>query len=167
MLTIKKSTALLFVLALTCITSLLVVSCNNNPPGSVLIEIPKDNSGLDTINHFIPENQIKEYKAAFKTQRDSLTIIYPSLLVPESEAFNKRALLSLLKAPDCVGIRIYHGVKTGRKNEIRLVLVGVDSKGQDILIDKGSVLAAKITDEVGGEENGQCPNCAASGPGNN
>ena len=72
MLTIKKPIAVFLFLAVTCISSLFIVSCNNNPPGSVVIEIPKDNSGLDSINHFIPEGLIKEYRASFRVQSDRL-----------------------------------------------------------------------------------------------
>ncbi|MEP6746923.1 MAG: hypothetical protein ABJB86_04325 [Bacteroidota bacterium] len=156
---------LLLLLAVTCIASGLIVSCNNaNPPGSVVIEIPKDNSGLDTIHHFIPEALEKEYLSAFKAQQDSFNVKNPSLLIPVAEAFNKPALLSLLKAKDCVGLRIYHGIKKGGrgvKDEIRLVIVGVDSKGNDILIDSGSVLTTKITSDQVAVERGQCPTCQA------
>jgi len=163
MATIKQFSRPTGFLLLATFALLLTTSCNNNgAPGknSVVIEIPEDHSGLDKIDHFIPEEKIKQYQADFKIDVDSLAKYYPSLLLPEAEAFNKRAILSLLKAPDCVGIRVYHGVKKGgRRDEVRVILVGVDSNGKDILISKGSVLVARITQDGGGIETGQCPTC--------
>jgi hypothetical protein len=163
MLTIKKSTTLFLALAITCIASLLVVSCDRGK--KITIDIPKDNSGLDLIHHFISEKDIEVYKSAFTTQKDSLSRAYPSLFFPVSEAFNKKGILSLLKAPDCVGIRIYYGVKpggqNGEKNELRQIIVGVDSNGKDILIDESSIIA-QAGGNSGGLESGQCPSCQTS-----
>lgn len=168
MLTIKKSNFLLILLAAIGLTTLLVVSCNRKVTGvsgrgPVLIDIPKDNSGLDKIDHFIDSSSIQTLKLNFARQQRRFEQL--GIHVPVSEAFNKRALLSLLKANDCVGIRIYQGAKTARNNaersELRLVLVAVDSKGNEILISRNSVLSAKIVDEVGGMESGQCPSCLA------
>lgn len=148
-------------LTITCFAGLLFTSCNDDKKNvkSVVIEIPKDNSGLDTIDHFITDATIAAYKKEFQIQRDSLSRLIPSFSLPVAEAFNKRSILSLLQAPDCVGLRIYHGVKTGKTNELRVIIVGVNSKGNDILIDQGSVIAAKLTDNTGGLETGQCPSC--------
>lgn len=164
MLTIKKSSFLLLLLAVIGFTGLFVASCHNGigkGPGAnqVLITIPEDRSGLDKIDHFFKEDSINLYKSLFLRQQGKFEQV--GVHVPVSEAFNKRALLSLLKADDCVGIRIYQGAKNtaSGKTELRLVLVGVDSKGNDILIDKSSVLAAKVTADLGGLEQGQCPTC--------
>ena len=148
-------------LAITCFAGLFFTSCNDDKKNvkSVVIEIPKDNSGLDSIDHFISDETITAYKKDFQNQRDSLKRILPGFSLPVAEAFNKRSILSLLQAPDCVGIRIYHGVKTGKTKELRAIIVGVDSKGNDILIDRSSVIAAKLTSNNGGLEYGQCPTC--------
>jgi hypothetical protein len=160
---ISKPAAISVTLAMVFAAILLFASCNNhndNPKGSVVIPVPDDTSALAKINHFIPEDQIKQYRAAFRTQNDSLRLKFPSLLLPDAEAFNKPALLQILKDPRCVGIRIYHGVKTGgNRNEVRVILVGVDSQGNDILISGGSPVAADVTDTKGGDEHGQCPTC--------
>ena len=165
MLIIKKSNFILLLLAVAALSSLFVVSCHNGIPkgpgaNQVLITIPEDHSGLDKINHFITDDSIKYLRSNFDRQAEKFSSI--KVHVPNSEAFNKRALLSLLKADDCVGIRIYQGAKISSKTgqaELRLVLVGVDSKGNDILIDRTSVLAAKVMSDEGGLEQGQCPNC--------
>jgi hypothetical protein len=162
---IKKSNLLLLLLAVAAVSSLLVVSCHNklgqgNDKNRVVIEIPADKSGLDKIDHFINARDIEVYKSIFRGQAEKFNRV--NIHVPEAEAFNKRALLSLLKANDCVGIRIYQGAKIGKdgqKAELRLVLVGVDSNGKDILIDRSSALTAQFNAELGGEENGQCPSC--------
>ena len=165
MLTIKKSNFLLLLLAVILSTSLFIASCHNGigkglGANQVLINIPEDRSGLDKIDHFFNEDSVNLFKANFLRLQGKFEQV--GVHVPVSEAFNKRALLSLLKADDCVGIRIYQGAKTSARSgrsELRLVLVGVNSKGNDILIDKSSVLAAKVTAEMGGLEQGQCPNC--------
>ena len=157
----------LLILCIACISSLLIVSCN--PITRVSIPVPNDTSALAKIDHFIPEAKIKEYRAAFRYQVDSMAARFPSLLIPDAEAFNKPALIQILKDPRCVGIRIYHGVKIGQgtaKNEIRVILVGVDSQGKDILVEGGSPLATDITQTSGGEENGQCPSCQTQPNGN-
>jgi hypothetical protein len=156
----SKSPLLLTALAVLGLGLTLFITSCGTPEGSVLIPIPKDSSALSKIDHFISEGQIKEYRAAFATENDSLQRAYPSLLLPASEAFNKPAILAILKDPRCVGIRIYHGVKKGgKRNEVRQIIVGVDSEGKDILITKGSALAAQADGTQGGVENGQCPTC--------
>ncbi len=156
----KNTLAFFILLAVTAFSSLVIVSCNNSAnKNQVLIDIPADSSGLDKINHFIDESTIAKYKEAFRSQRDSVARMLPLLMIPGSEAFNKRAILSLLKPGNCVGIRIYYGLKPGRKNEFRLILVGVDATGKDILISQDAILSAKLSQTMGGIENGQCPDC--------
>jgi len=158
------ATAVFFFIAIA--GTLLVVSCNN-PADGVFIPVPKDSSALSKIDHFIPESRIKEYRSAFAAENDSLRIKFPSLLLPDAEAFNKPALIEILKDPRTVGIRIYHGVKRGGKqNEVRVIIVGVDAQGKDVLINKGSAVAAQANSEPGGEEQGQCPTCQTGGNNN-
>jgi len=157
----SKAPLLLTTLAVLGLSLLLLLpSCTGVPEGSVIIPVPKDSSALSKIDHFLSEGQIKEYRAAFASENDSLQRAYPSLLLPDAEAFNKPAILQILKDPRCVGIRIYHGVKKGgKRNEVRQIIVGVDSQGKDILITQGSALAAQANGTEGGVENGQCPTC--------
>lgn len=148
------SAAIAFVMA--CIVVLVVTSCNNTPPDGVLIPVPKDSSALAKIDHHISGALIKEFRRSFNTERDSLKIKYPDLFITESEGFNKPALLELLKDPKCVGLRIYYGVTKGaRQKELRMIIVGTDSQGKDLLIEKSAV-AADVTQEGTGLEYGQC-----------
>ena len=161
MVKIKKSisAAVISMTALFSI-SLLFFSCGHIV--GVTIPVPKDTSALGKIDHFIPLDQLEALKKDFLQQQDSVSRGVPGLYIPVSEAFNKAALLELLKDTNNVGIRIYYGVKKGdNRNEFRLILVGVDQQGKDLYITKGSALATKIGgDTKGGLEFGQCnPPC--------
>ncbi|RYG43007.1 MAG: hypothetical protein EOO01_22045, partial [Chitinophagaceae bacterium] len=89
----KKSLPSMGSLALLSLLTFLVISCGHENEGGVRIPLPKDTSDLAEINHFIPEGQINTFKAAFRSQRDSLARAFPGLYFPLSETFNKQALL--------------------------------------------------------------------------
>ncbi|WP_462249750.1 hypothetical protein [Ferruginibacter sp.] len=155
-----------------------MTSCNNDS-GGVVIQVPNDTSALGKINHFIPLAQIKAYEAAFASERDSLLKFRPGFSIPLSEAFNKQSIIELLQIPDCVGIRILYGIKkNGDSSSVRLVLVGVNSKGENLYLSEQKPgrttnetatadsagrqmkTAESSDEEVGGEEHGQCnPPC--------
>ena len=157
----QKSTWVLIIL--TGILS----SCDHKTGGEgEFIPVPKDTSSLAKINHFIPVRDIEAFKAAFSGQRDSLSRVYPNLVIPYAETFNKQAILNILRDSGNVGLRIYYGVKTGdNRNELRLILVGVNSEGKDLYYSNGGEqgkLSAKLPPppEDGGAEYGQCtPPC--------
>jgi hypothetical protein len=161
MVKIKKSiSTAVFVLTALVSVSLLFFSCQQT--AGVPIPLPKDTSALGRINHFIPLDQLETLKKDFLPQQESISKNVPGLYIPVSEAFNKAALLDLLKDSANVGIRIYYGVKKGdNRNEFRMILVGVDQRGNDLYLTKGSALATKIGgDTRGGLEFGQCnPPC--------
>jgi hypothetical protein len=168
MLIIKKPIiSFLSLFSAICAAGLLISSCTNtgttggkDGDSTVCVPNPKDSSALAKIDHYIPIGEIKEYKAAFTSANDSLKRSFPSLLVPDAEAYNKAAILEILKDPRSVGIRIYHGVKTGGKiDELRLIIVGVDAQGKDLYITRGSAAAAQASGGEGGAEHGQCPTC--------
>lgn len=165
MVKIKKAGFLATLLVGTAISSLLVISCNNNGnnPKEARIPLPVDTSALGKIDHFISMDQMDEFKKDFMIQKDSLSYKQPDLFVPASEAFNKNALLEILKNPECVGIRIYYGVKKGdKRNEFRLMLVGVNGESKDLYISKSAAGGVgKINGgNMGGLEFGQCnPPC--------
>jgi hypothetical protein len=141
--------------------SLSLVACAHSGDG-VWIPMPKDTSALGKINHFIPKGDIEKFRAQYGPARDSMARHMPSLYMPMSEAFNKPMLIDLLKDSNCVGIRIYYGLKAGGKSgQLRLMLVGVDSQGHDLYYQKGSGAAAQADNMgFGGGEYGQCnPPC--------
>ncbi|NML19627.1 hypothetical protein HHL16_02020 [Pseudoflavitalea sp. G-6-1-2] len=157
-----KKASLLSLLGITC-TMFILNSCTSAPKeDGVWIPLPKDTSALGRINHFIPLDQIKKFRSSFTADRDSINIKSPGTFIPNSEAFNKKILVEILKDPKCVGIRVYYGVlNTGNRDEFRLMLVGVDEQGKDLYINRKSELATQAGDGgFGGGEYGQCdPPC--------
>jgi hypothetical protein len=157
----KLSAFLTILLSGALFASIFMMSCNGSPgtEGGVFIPVPKDTSALGKIDHLIPREQIESFKKAYQGERDSLTRKDPNLFIPVDEAFNKQALIDLLKDPKNVGLRIYYGVKAGKRKEFRLIIVGVDEQGNDLYFTKGSKAAAKLTQGEYGLEYGQCPPC--------
>ncbi len=69
-----------------------------------------------------------------------------------------------MKDPRCIGIRVYYGATafgSNGKQDLRLILVGVDKLGNDLFVKRGSAIAAQAGDDgEGGFEYGQCaPPC--------
>lgn len=145
--------------------ALLIGSCNDQPPGKdlVCISVPNDTSALGRKNHFIPVMSIDIYKKDFDTTRVNLTRAFPDLMLPNSETFNKASIVEFFKNPKVVGLKFYYGVKpdSAKKKSLRMMIVGVDSAGNNVYIKgKRSALAAQVDDEDGGVEYGQCsPPC--------
>lgn len=146
---------------------LLISSCTPQDKGGIHIPVPKDTSALGKIDHFIPVEQINSFRSGFSAQRDTLARQYPGLYFPLSETFNKQALLDLLQDSTNVGVRIYYGIKPGsNRNEVRLMMVGVNSAGKDLFYEKGGTGGGKVAAQLpgsgkaGGLEYGQCdPPC--------
>ena len=144
---------------------LLTGSCNNEPPAKdqVCISVPVDTSDLGKKNHFIPVMSIDIFEKDFRATRDSLTKTYPDLFIPNSETFNKASIVEFFKLPQVVGLKFYYGIKPGpeKKKALRLMIVGVDSAGNNVYIKgKGNALAAQGGSDDGGLEYGQCtPPC--------
>jgi hypothetical protein len=151
--------------SLLLLSAIFFSSCHTGT--SVSIPNPNDTSALGKINHFIPIEQLEAFKKDFAVQRDSLGMIKNGLFIPISEAFNKKILLEILKDEKCVGMRMYYGVKRAdnksNRNEVRLILVGVDGQGNDLFITEGGLLSQAATQaggKLGGGEWGQCtPPC--------
>ncbi|MBO9634434.1 MAG: hypothetical protein J7578_15070 [Chitinophagaceae bacterium] len=148
----------------------LLSSCTGGPKEEgVWIPNPKDTSELSKRNHFITLDNIKTFLGDFAADRDSLKKLAPNIFIPNSETFNKKILLEILKDPNCVGLRIHHGIskdKSGRRDEFRLILTGVDKDGRDLYIDNGSAIATKAPPGGrGGAEYGQCDPPCLTGPG--
>jgi len=140
----------------------LFTACKSPQENGVWIPVPKDSSVLGRIDHFIPVADIETYKKNFGPQRDSVMSANPNLYIPMSEAFNKQALIDILKDSTCVGIRVYYGLKTGDKqNSFRLIIVGVNEQGKDLYFQKGSAIGADAGGgNLGGAEYGHClPPC--------
>lgn len=165
-----KATTWILLSAFVLTASVSLISCTGTPGDKVCIPTSEDSSALGKKEHFIPVDSINDLRKNFAEYRDTLAKRVPDLYFALSESFNKDHILRILKDPRNVGIRIYYGVlkdTTGKQqNEFRLVLVGVDEKGNDLFIKrpKGPRSAAKEGDagdeKLGGLEYGQCnPPC--------
>jgi hypothetical protein len=87
---------------------------------------------------------------------------HKDLYIPMSEAFNKQALIDILKDSTCVGIRVYYGLKADAgQHSFRLIIVGVNEQGKDLYFQKGSAVGADAGGgNLGGAEYGHClPPC--------
>jgi hypothetical protein len=159
--TFKKSIMTIPQLLVATLIVLAAGSCNDHGgEKGEWIPIPKDTSSLARIDHLIPVQTIDQYRKDYMVLRDTVARAIPNLFLPESEAFNKPQLLELLKNPKCVGIRIIYGLKPGKTNEMRCMIVGVDEQGQNLYIDRGSPAAAQTGNTGFGLEYGQChPPC--------
>lgn len=162
---LKKSLLTYPQLIIVFIGALLTGSCNNEPPvkDQVCISVPTDTSALGKKNHFIPVMSIDIFEKDFRATRDSLAKTYPDLFIPNSETFNKASIVEFFKLPQVVGLKFYYGIKPGpeKKKALRLMIVGVDSAGNNVYIKgKGNALAAQGGSDDGGLEYGQCtPPC--------
>lgn len=165
LITKKPTISLIALFSAICLSGFFAAGCTNTgttggTDSTVCVPNPKDSSALAKIDHYIPLSDIKSYRSAFTSTTDSLQRSFPSLLLPDAEAFNKAAILEILKDPRSVGIRIYHGIKKGgKRDELRVILVGVDAQGKDLYITRGSAVATQAGPGEGGAENGQCPTC--------
>ncbi|RYY31668.1 MAG: hypothetical protein EOO04_00165 [Chitinophagaceae bacterium] len=100
-------------------------------------------NSLAELNHFIDLDEARKLIGTFQemkyqlvnTRYDRMQKEYGVL--PTSEAFNQKSILSLLAQDDCVGIRIHYGVKLTEESGEQVpllvaVLVGVRSDGSNI-----------------------------------
>jgi hypothetical protein len=125
--------------------------------------------------HFITRDVAKALIERFAKSRDR--IINPELkdvhkkvgIIPFSEAFNEKAILRILAQRQCIGLRIFLGMK--ENFEVVFVIVGVDDKGRNMWDSSATVKAAEGKDNgtfEGGdgiaEEGQRCPPWPPSQP---
>jgi len=75
--------------------------------------------------------------------------------LPLCETFDRAAFDALLAQPGCAQVRIYLGMDDG--NEVKLVAVGVDEKGRDILPDLNKTADFGAESGVIVEDGKRCP----------
>jgi len=100
----------------------------------------------------------REGRLQLNRQLKDTAFLNKSFNLPIAEAFNRDAIAALLNQKGARGIRIYLG--EDKKGLIRLVLIAVDEKGNDIIGKNGRVM--KYAQDDGGDpfglESGQrCP----------
>jgi hypothetical protein len=177
----KKIKSPVWVMLCLLVSTIIVISCNETGGNGngVFIPVPEDSSALAKIDHFIPRDSIAKYQADFKRDRDTIEKYRPGFTIPFSEAFNKPGILEILKLKGCVGIKVMYGIKqNGDSSSMRLILVGVDSQGNNLYVDEHATNASRekstktdsvqpaaknyggSKDTTGGIEQGQCdPPC--------
>lgn len=86
---------------------------------------------------FISEEEANQFKGAYQQRKKEQLI--PEEDTVRSEFFGSDNLQQILDQPDCVGIRVYHAKRregiNGNEPHLlpRVVLVGVDKNGKEIL----------------------------------
>lgn len=77
---------------------------------------------------------LSDGKLMVKTYLENKSKVIPNeSTLPNTETFDSDAFVELLKQPDCVKIRLYYGMNENL--EIRAIIVGVDSNGNEIYIE--------------------------------
>src|SRR5690606_15416556 len=122
------------------------VKCIDDKP-----EPTEFSSTINNLNHDISVNQALIMTNYFGTMRDSMLI--PSLrgqnVLPISETFNLAAIDKILCQSNTVAFRAYLGMEPST-HKVRLIFVGVNGEGEDIIQSGGTV-----TDNPAIEETGQ------------
>ena len=112
------------------------------------------------MKHFITPGDAKKLTYNFRHSRERMIrdeFNGPKTL-PVCETFDRAAFDTLLAQRGCAFVRIYLGMNEGR--EVKLVAVGVNEKGQDILPDVSRTLDFGAENGVIVEEGERCPeNC--------
>ncbi|SOE20519.1 hypothetical protein SAMN06298216_1009 [Spirosomataceae bacterium TFI 002] len=97
------------------------------------------------------EAKLKQDQFLAKSKKEGVEDPY------RAEFFGRELLLSLLKKPDAVGIRIYHGLD--EENEPRLILTAVNKEKKNIVMD---LTALKDMPEGDGDFGANGPRCPLS-----
>ena len=112
------------------------------------------------MKHFITPAAAKKLTRNFRHNRERMVRdeFRGPKTMPLCETFDRAAFDALLAQPGCTSIRFYLGMDEG--HEVKLLAVGVDEKGHDILPD--AERTAEFGTETGViiEEGQRCPeNC--------
>lgn len=85
-------------------------------------------------NHLIPVTDAATLISNFGSQKESMlaTNFQANATLPVCETFDRAAFDIILGDTDCTGVRIYLGMDDSSK--VRLVVVGVNSSDEDLVI---------------------------------
>ena len=109
------------------------------------------------MRNFITPAQAKKLTRTFRHNRQRMVkdeFRGPKTL-PLCETFDRAAFDALLAQPGCTSVRIYLGMDEG--HEVKLVAVGVDEKGHDILPDAERTADFGVESGVIVEDGKRCP----------
>lgn len=93
---------------------------------------------INAINHALPVEECVQMTQLFATLRQKLdSCAGGNNAFPISETFNVEAIQNILSQPHTVAFRAYIGMDP--ENRARLIFVGVNEQGQDIIGSLGTV----------------------------
>ena|ERR1043166_7731341 len=120
---------------------------------------------LPGVNHFISLEKAKEMTALFRAQKEN--ILDPAYrgknILSICETFNRDIFDAILAETGCVAMRIYFGMDPDLK--VKVILVGVNEKNQDILPTSSTISAENDDDPVPiGEIGAPCPDFCPEPP---
>lgn len=106
------------------------------------------------MSEFITLTEARGMTRSYQQRRTALTEqTLPEHTLPICETFEKEQVLKLLSQPDCTGLRAYFGLDA--EDRVKLVLVGVNSKDEDMYQGTDSLL----------DRAGRCPSvCPPDSP---
>lgn len=144
------------------LTMLFFTKCQNDTT-TVGIPYNKDSAQV----HFIPigeatmlTSNFKQGKMELSRQLKNPTYLNSSFNLPLAEKFNRDAIAALLNQDGTKGIRIYLG--QDKEGQVKMVIVGVDERGNDITGNEKSAGTEKALVLEAGQ---RCPTlCSLQSP---
>ncbi|HMG67589.1 MAG TPA: hypothetical protein VK588_07880 [Chitinophagaceae bacterium] len=107
-------------------------------------------------DHFIGLPQAIEMTTRYRSKKE--TILDPAYrgkdILLLSETFGREAFDALLSEQDCTSIRIYFGMNENL--QVRAIIVGANSKNEDLLPQAGLMIPASTGSKIV-EEGTPCP----------
>jgi hypothetical protein len=118
---------------------------------------------MSTSKHSIPLNSARLLTSTYRKNKKKVLRdeYHNKAVLPDCETFDREPFDKLLARTDCVGVRFYYGMD--EEMNVRLVFVGVDENGADILPQPApagvTMMAASTTndDPEVYEEGVRCP----------
>jgi Na+-transporting NADH:ubiquinone oxidoreductase subunit NqrF len=97
-------------------------------------------------NHFITLRAAIALTSSYRAKSEALldTPYQGNDTLAQAETFDRSAIDKLLQQSDCQGIRIYFGL--GNDSKVHSVLVGVNSRNEDILPEDMDTLSDQIVE---------------------
>lgn len=105
------------------------------------------------MNNTISLEQAVAMTTLFRSQKENILqpVHQGKNILPRCESFDRAAFDKVLSQPGCTGIRIYFGMT--KDLQVRTILVGVNSKNEDML----PMSSTADDDGIIIEEGGVCP----------
>ena len=105
---------------------------------------------MSTLKHSVSQDKVKQLTSHYEKNKDSILKkrFHGKTILPTCETFDRSAFDQLLSQDGCVGIRIYYGMD--KESNVKLVVVGVDEKDQDMVGSNSKmekIKSVEITDE--------------------